>query len=700
MAGTFLMSEKRGFVLVRAVAGLVAALVAAGLPASTVALAAPARHSMRVASEPGAARTAEYSRAARSVARLTGRDRRLAEQALRVARIRAALLAGRSPSAALLAGLGSPTGHAASRPAAPAVTGTGTISGTVTAAWNAQPLAGVCAVAQNLVTGRTTPAISAQDGSYSITGLSASSYDVRFTGCSPGASVVAQFWNGQESFQTAMSVQVSDGQTVAGIDAAMQQAGTVTGLVTDTNGHRPSGVCVHLVSANSAAGFSGKTGLGRYTITNVPPGHYLVDFGCDGYPDQQFISPVDHQNPADYLAVAAGGTARLNARLQIAGQISGLVLNQAGAPVSHVCVAASNARTLDFSMAITGKTGKYLLRHLQPGRYLVQFADCTSGQRYASQWYRRQASLVSATLVPVASYRTTRSINAKLAAAGVVAGLVTSAVTRRPVPGVAAIAIDQSTGNSGIAVTDRHGKFAVRGLPTGSYQLFYLTLGGRLADIAAARKAQVVQGQITNTSATLPLGGSIAGSILAGNPAAPAADVCVETVPAKSGTFILGGSFTGPQGGYKVTNLKAGSYVAQFTDCSAVADQAPQWYAGTPFRGKATTITVRSGQPTTGIGGTLKPDGSLSGTVTGPGAQPLAGICATVFPHVGDPTPVVAITGADGSYTVPAAVPGSYQVEFSSGCGAVGYATATFPSPVTVTTGTATTGIDATLAAG
>lgn len=451
------MSEKRGFVPVCAVAGVMAALVAAGGSASTVALAAPARPSMRVASEPGAARTAaEYSRVARSLARLTGRDRRLAEQALRVARIRAALLAGRSPGAALLAGLGSPTGHAASRPAAPAVTGTGTISGSVTAAWNDQPLAGVCVVAQNLVSGGTTKAISAQDGSYSITGLSASSYDVRFTGCSPGASVVAQFWNGQAFPQTATSVQVSDGQTVTGIDAAMQQAGTVTGLVTDANGHRPSGVCVHLVSGNSAVVLSGKTGLGRYTITNVPPGHYLVDFGCDGYPDQQFISPVDHQNPADYLAVAAGGTAKLNDRLQIAGQISGQVLNQAGAPVNHVCVGASNARTLDFGVAITGKTGKYIIRHLQPGRYLVQFVDCTSAQRYASQWYRRQVSLVSATLVPVTSYRTTRSINAKLAAAGVVAGVVTSAVTglrkgSPPLPSTSQPAIAVSRSPAGTA---------------------------------------------------------------------------------------------------------------------------------------------------------------------------------------------------------------------------------------------------------
>ncbi len=86
--------------------------------------------------------------------------------------------------------------------------------------------------------------------------------------------------------------------------------------------------------------------------------------------------------------------------------------------------------------------------------------------------------------------------------------------------------------------------------------------------------------------------------------------------------------------------------------------------------------------------------------MSGPGAQPLAGVCVTAFPHVGDPTPVVAITGADGSYTVPTAVPGGYKVEFSSGCGASGYAAAQYPSAVTVKAGAATSGIDATLATG
>jgi carboxypeptidase family protein len=700
MGGMHKFARARTLATVGIVAG-VAATAIVGVPAV---MAAPAGRSVTAASGPdsGPAEARALSRMTGLLSLMPGRSGMLAREALRVARIRSALGAGLSPAAALRAGLGIRPAPRTVRRAAPAVAGSGVISGTVTASWNGQPLAGICVVAQNLISGGNRSATSAQDGSYSITGLAGSSYHVAFRGCSSGVSVVSQFWDDQESPDAATSVQVSDGQTVTGIDAAMQRAGTVGGLVTDTNNHRPSGACVHL-SNNSFNEFSAKTVAGHYTIADVPAGHYLVDVGCAGYPDQQFVSPVDHQNPADYLAVPAGVTTRMNARLRIAGQISGMVVNPAGTPVSRVCVGATNVRTLIFGMALTGTTGRYTIRHLRPGRYAVQFVDCASRQRYASQWYRRQASVQHATTVPVRSYRTTHSINAKLVSGGEIAGTVSSGVTHKAVRSAAAIAIDVATGNSGIAVTGTQGRFVIRGLPTGSYQLFYLVFGGRLANVAAAHDVRVTQGRTARTAATLPLAGSVTGTVLAGQPPAPAADACVFVEPAGSGLASLvigGGSLTGPHGAYQVTNLAPGSYVAQFTDCSVTDDQAPQWYQGTPFRGKATAITVKSGQVTSGIGGTLKPDGTLSGTVTGPGAQPLAGICVTVFPHAGDPTPVVAITGANGGYTVPTAVPGSYQVEFSSGCGATGYATAQYPSAVTVKSGTATSGIDATLVAG
>jgi hypothetical protein len=97
-------------------------------------------------------------------------------------------------------------------------------------------------------------------------------------------------------------------------------------------------------------------------------------------------------------------------------------------------------------------------------------------------------------------------------------------------------------------------------------------------------------------------------------------------------------------------------------------------------------VTVRAGRTTPGIGGrlvlggtisgrALQSDGQITGTVSGPSASPLPGACVTAFP-VSAPgsLPVVAVTGTSG-YTLADLVPGQYKLRFSTGCGALGYAT-------------------------
>jgi hypothetical protein len=69
--------------------------------------------------------------------------------------------------------------------------------------------------------------------------------------------------------------------------------------------------------------------------------------------------------------------------------------------------------------------------------------------------------------------------------------------------------------------------------------------------------------------------------------------------------------------------------------------------------------------------------GSVSGAVN-TSSGPLPGACVTAVPTaaaVPASRAVLAVTGSDGSYRIGGLVPGSYTVQFSSGCGAIGYAT-------------------------
>src|SRR5262249_39048897 len=103
---------------------------------------------------------------------------------------------------------------------------------------------------------------------------------------------------------------------------------------------------------------------------------------------------------------------------------------------------------------------------------------------------------------------------------------------------------------------------------------------------------------------------------------------------------------------------------------------------------------------------TLAQDGSISGTVTGTGPSALGGVCVAATATTAGSAPVYSVSsGASGGYSIGDLPAGQYRVEVSSGCGAAGYRaqwwkdkpTAQTATLVTVTAGTATTGIGAAL---
>jgi hypothetical protein len=182
--------------------------------------------------------------------------------------------------------------------------------------------------------------------------------------------------------------------------------------------------------------------------------------------------------------------------------------------------------------------------------------------------------------------------------------------------------------------------------------------------------------------------------------------VCVEAVPVtrpgSRGTWT-----TGNDGGYDLSGLAPGQYrvYAGQQSCSynAVA-LVPRWYAG--------VVQVTAGTTTAGIGLTLAEGGSITGTVrgstSGHGSRPVAGICVLAMREASGATPVVAVSGADGSYAETSLLPGKYRVEFEPGCGASGYQTRWYknaPGPrhaavIMVAAAAATQGIGVTLPRG
>jgi hypothetical protein len=599
------------------------------------------------------------------------------------------------------------------------------------------PLNGICVTIDGTTAGVET--ITGLDGSYEVNQLPKDSYSVAFAGgCDaiggPAASYAPQVYNGQVNDAAATLVVISKfGQVVPGINARMRPGGEVSGEVTDTAGDRLSNVCVGLTTpefdaglgqgplaqAELLVGFGAVTSAfnGGYEFDNLPPGQYQAEFFNCAEPDI-FASQWFHGRPgqpaSDLISVRAGvRTTGVDAVLALSGSISGVVTGKNGAKLTGVCVTTTNLsdHTQDEAQATLlspfTSGGSYTVTGLPAGTYAVQFTSC-EGQPYASQWYHASASLAKATAVKVTSGKTTKNINAALTAGGSVSGKVTVAATGKARANVCVLASDAADGSSGVAITSASGGYTISHLAAGSYTVDYFSCvadSGGLAD--QARTGVTVAGgkATTGVNAALGVSGTISGTVRSGSQAAAEPGICVEASP-KTGHGVSEFGISGPSGAYAVEGLAPGSYRLLFTPVCVVgtASLVPQWFNGQQAEAAATPVTVTAGKTRSGVNATLTADGSIAGTVTSatPGGPDLTGICVRAVPAGGAGQPVIAISG-NGGYQASGLAPGSYQVEFSSGCGITGYATQWFngqsaqgsATTVTVTQGAVTPGISA-----
>jgi hypothetical protein len=577
----------------------------------------------------------------------------------------------------------------------------GTVSGTVTAAATGKPLRGICVDINAGFGGGTR---TDKTGSFRMDQLPPGRYSVEFSGgCGNSGSYAPQWFPGRTKQFNAALVTIRADRVTSGIDAAMRAGATLSGTVTNSSGTGLSGICVMAADADNA-GFVDETGLfledtqtggtGRYRIVNLAAGQYQVAFfycgfnGGPGYVTQWFPSQRSEEDAGMLDVPAAASVTGLNAAMTRGGAISGTIKAPGFTGQSlDICITATNRATHISTQTESGSntsTAPYAIGGLAAGRYTVRFDDC-GGNGYATQWYRGQASPGAANPVTVQAGRTAHSVGAVLKRGeGSIAGRVTVRRTGKPAAGICVLA--DSPAGGGYANVSRAGDYVLRHLPPGRYRLSFFACTGHspYADQTRPGFVEVTSSRpVSGVDFAVSLGGSITGTVRGGSPAVPEPAVCVEAVPEARGG-ISGYAVTMHGGRYDITGLLAGRYLVQFSDVQCSDDTeglAPQWYSGQSSQASATPVMVRAGAATTGIGGTLARDGSVTGTVTGPApaSTPLSGICVQAVPvnsragTLDQVDPVAAVTQA-GSYTLAGVIPGHYRVEFSSGCGATGYA--------------------------
>ena len=125
------------------------------------------------------------------------------------------------------------------------------------------------------------------DGNYTLSGLAAGSYDVQFQAQYP-SSDASQWWPNATSEPGATEVSVSNGSTATGVNATMHAGGTITGVVSGKTANGtvfPAGNATLTVYASDGSVVSDYVmtdGDGGYTVTNLAPGSYKIDFVPQG----------------------------------------------------------------------------------------------------------------------------------------------------------------------------------------------------------------------------------------------------------------------------------------------------------------------------------------------------------------------------------------------------------------------------------
>ena len=201
----------------------------------------------------------------------------------------------------------------------------GSISGHVTNS-SGDPLANVSVSAQTLpcCSGPSGFASTDAAGNYKINGLPTGNYQVQFTPSFGGSSgLLGEYYNNTTTAAQANPVAVVAGADTPAINASLEQGGSISGHVTNSNGDPLAGVNVSAQTVPCCGGPIGPGGVltdaaGNYTIIGLATGSYQVQFTAPsgiGLVSEYYDNKTTAAQATPVAVVAGADTGVINAEL-------------------------------------------------------------------------------------------------------------------------------------------------------------------------------------------------------------------------------------------------------------------------------------------------------------------------------------------------------------------------------------------------
>ena len=437
-----------------------------------------------------------------------------------------------------------------------------------------------------------------------------------------------EYYNDKPTFDAADPVVVTGGLALAPVVLAPKPA--ITGVVLDASGQPAPNARVEAYDA--ANGYYENSVDARADGTfaiGVDAGTYKIRAMADGLAVEYY-----NNKPTLETADAVPAGAALDPIILSEGSVvAGRVANPSDGALERVRVTLYSATGQNYiDSDLTDAAGLYRIEGVRPGAYKVQFSDPIG--EYITEWHSDKADYAAADVVNVAIDATldvsavlTPDPTAVIDPAKVdISGTVVDS-SGAPVLGARVAAYDTPADADAEAVFDsvrsnRAGQFFFD-LPTsettfkleatddlereeGQYQRLSRFFGGAQTYKAAK---EVAKGA-TGVAISLPLTGGVSGSVSSESDLR-IRGVSVNLIDAEDGGNA-GGASAKADGTYLTTSVLPGTYKVRFSGGGSYVDNvlrthAPEWYNNTVF-GKARTITVKSGQTTTGINAALSED--------------------------------------------------------------------------------------------
>jgi len=627
--------------------------------------------------------------------------------------------------------------------------GGGRISGTVTATGTGLPIAGVqlwFADANAQVP--FTTAITDGSGNYLSDGGSVTGNVFVMTRYAPGYQ--NELYNDIKCWDCdvaqATPVAVTLGLTTTGINFGLDLGGRISGSVRDASNAPLANV---QVKTHDAAGntvdevFTDASG--NFSTSGLPAGtHYVRTRNIVGLVDKVWTNLVCARfcNPVDGTPISVAvpaTTSGIDFVLPPGGTVGGTVTAAAGgAPIAGEIVNIVAANGTFVGGGWTDATGAYTVRGLPTGTY---FAVIFPSSGFVSQLYNNiscgnNCNPSFGTPILVVANQATPNINFSLLAAGTgsITGTVTDISTGLPLSPITVQLFTITGGSVGNTPTDASGVYTFSNVAAGSYyvrtntsgQLINQVYNGVVCILCPVQTSGGTLVTVTNGGITgginfaLAPGGRISGTITNSATGLPIQNIGVQLTTA-SGVNI--GNFnTNASGVYTSAGLPAGTYYVRTVNNLGYINK--QWNnlpcpQTSCFSTGGTPVVVAGTATTGGIDFSLTLGGTISGTLTNAAN--------------GDPIPFQGVqlfnstglflgsanTNASGNYTSSGLAPGTYYSRTATSRVFIGGQTLSFidelynnnacvpacldvtaGTPINVTAGAATSGINFALSTG